>query len=115
MYISPFFRKMMAYAESLRPRRIYILSAKYGLLSPEDLIEPYELTLKTMKSADREAWAQGVLSALRQNFDLDTDRFVFLAGNPYRKGLTPHIKHHAAPMEGLTFGKQLQWLEEQVS
>ena len=35
MYISPLFQKMMAYAESLRPNRIFILSAKYGLLAPE--------------------------------------------------------------------------------
>jgi hypothetical protein len=45
MYTSPLFRKMMAYAESLRPKRIFILSAKYGLLRPDDLIEPYEQTL----------------------------------------------------------------------
>lgn len=41
MYISPLFQKMMAYAESLKPKQL-ILSAKYGLLRPDDLIEPYE-------------------------------------------------------------------------
>ena len=115
MYTSPLFQKMMAYSQSLKPKRILILSAKYGLLSPEDTIEPYEQTLKTMKAGERRAWAQGVLSALRQNCDLDTDDFVFLAGDAYRQNLVPHIRHYTVPMEGLAFGKQLQWLECQVS
>jgi hypothetical protein len=34
MYISPLFQKMMAYAEGLNPKGIFILSAKYGLLNP---------------------------------------------------------------------------------
>ena len=42
MYISPLFQKMMAYAERLNPKGIFILSAKYGLLNPNDIIEPYE-------------------------------------------------------------------------
>ncbi len=114
MYVSTLFRKMKAYADSLKPRRIYILSAKYGLLSPDDLIEPYEKTLKAMKSPERKAWASGVLSALRQDCDLDADHFVFLAGDPYRRNLVPHIRHHSVPMQGLPFGKQLQWLERQI-
>ena len=115
MYTSPLFQKMMAYAESLRPKRIFILSAKYGLLSPDDLIEPYEQTLKKMKTAERRAWAGKVLVALRQNCDLDADDFVFLAGVPYRENLVPHIRHYTVPMEGLDFGTQLQWLGRQVS
>lgn len=115
MYTSPLFQKMMAYAQSQKPERIYILSAKYGLLLPDDMIEPYEQTLKTMRTAERQAWAQDVLSALRQHCDLDSDEFVFLAGDAYRQNLVPHIKHYIVPMEGLPFGKQLQWLELQVS
>ena len=114
MYTSPLFQKMMAYAESLAPKRIFILSAKYRLLTPDDVIEPYELTLKKMKSGERRSWAQGVIAALRQNCDLDADEFVFLAGVPYRENLVPHIRHYTVPMEGLAFGKQLQWLERQV-
>lgn len=114
MYTSALFRKTLAYAESLKPARIFIISAKYGLLDPEDLVEPYELTLNRMKAAERAAWAKGVLVALRRNCDLDADRFVFLAGERYRENLLPHIKDAIVPMEGLKFGKQLQWLKGQV-
>jgi hypothetical protein len=115
MYTSTLFRKMMAYVEHLNPRSTFILSAKYGLLHPDTVIEPYEQTLKRMKARDRETWAHDVLSALGQTCDLETDQFVFLAGEPYRRDLVPHIKHYAAPMDGLSLGRQLQWLQEQVS
>jgi cytoplasmic iron level regulating protein YaaA (DUF328/UPF0246 family) len=114
MYISPLFQKMMAYAHSLKPKRVFILSAKYGLLTPDDVIEPYEQTLKAMKSMERQSWAQSVLSALRQSCDVDADEFVFLVGAIYREHLIPHIKHYTVPMQGLAFGKQLQWLDRQV-
>jgi hypothetical protein len=115
MYTSPLFQKMMAYAQSLKPKSIFILSAKYGLLSTDTVIDPYEKTLKNMKTAERREWAQGVISELRKRCDLDSDNFVFLAGMPYRENLVPHLKHYEVPMEGLVFGKQLQWLEQQVS
>jgi Family of unknown function (DUF6884) len=114
MYISPLFRKMMAYANTLSPKRLFILSAKYGLLSPDDLIDPYQCTLKDMKPSECRAWAENVLSTLRQNCDLDADEFVFLAGVPYRANLLPHIKHFTVPMKGLGLGKQLRWLDEHV-
>lgn len=115
MYTSDLFHKMMAYAESLKPKRIFILSAKYGLLSPDDVIEPYNLTLKKRKASERRLWARSVIDALRQSCDLAADQFVFLAGVPYRENLVPHIKHYTVPMEGLDFGTQLQWLGRQVS
>ena len=83
MYTSPLFQKMMTYAKSINPKHIFILSAKYGLLTPNDLICPYEQTLKRMKAAERRAWAEKVLIALRQKCDLDADEFVFLAGKLY--------------------------------
>jgi hypothetical protein len=45
-YVHALFQKMMAYAHSLKPKSIFILSAKYGLLSLDDTIDPYEQTLK---------------------------------------------------------------------
>src|SRR6266481_3140972 len=81
MYTSPLFRKMMAYALSLKPKSVYILSAKYGLLRPDDIIEPYEQTLKKMSARDRQQWARTVITKLGQQCDLDADHFVILAGS----------------------------------
>jgi uncharacterized protein DUF6884 len=104
MYTSPLFQKMTAYAQSLKPKSIFILSAKYGLLRTDTIIDPYEQTLKNMKSAERHRWAQDVVSESRKRCDLDADNFVFLAGMPYRENLVPQLKHYAVPMEGLAPG-----------
>ena len=114
MYTSDLFRKMMAYAQRRNPKGIFILSAMYGLLSTDTIIDPYEKTLRSMKKADRHRWAQEVVSELRKYCDLKLDNFVLLAGVPYREHLVPHLKHYEVPMEGLAFGKQLQWLERQL-
>jgi cytoplasmic iron level regulating protein YaaA (DUF328/UPF0246 family) len=46
MYISPLFIKSLKYAKNkLKSDKIFILSAKYGLLDLIDVIEPYNVTL----------------------------------------------------------------------
>ncbi|HRI76968.1 MAG TPA: hypothetical protein PLX33_08270 [Alphaproteobacteria bacterium] len=115
MYVSPLFRGMFRYAQSLQPRKIFILSAEYGLLKPDDIIMPYEKTLKKMKAEERKDWAKKVLERLQQEADLEADHFIFLAGTAYRENLTPHIAHYEVPMQGLSFGRQLQWLTGKVS
>jgi hypothetical protein len=113
MYVSPLFAKMMAYAISLKAEYIFILSAKYGLLALDTIIEPYEQTLNKMKISERTTWAKNVLDDLNRHTDLDNDNFIFLAGQRYREGLISNMNNYSVPMEGLSFGKQLQWLEKQ--
>jgi hypothetical protein len=114
IYVSPLFRLNLAYAESLKPDAIYVLSAKHGLLPLDDQIEPYELTLNTMGTGQIRAWASGVVSQLAAVADLKHDLFVFLAGDKYRKFLVPHLAHFEVPMEGLTIGRQLQFLSRRT-
>jgi hypothetical protein len=47
LYVSPLFQKMAAFARATCSRW-YILSAKHGLLSPDALIAPYDVTLGTL-------------------------------------------------------------------
>jgi len=110
LYKSDLFEKSLAYAESLQPDAIYILSAKHGLLDPETEIEPYDVTLNRMSAAERKKWARRVLARLAQVSDLQHDHYVILAGTRYRQDLTPHLAHVEIPMEGLRIGEQLQFL-----
>lgn len=114
LYISPLFVKNLQYAETLNPDQIYILSAKYGLLHLNDVVESYDVTLNNMSTLQIREWAEGVLNQLRLVTDLNYDEFIFLAGNNYRKYLLPHLKHYNLPMEGLSIGKQLQWLTKNI-
>ena len=112
LYISPLFRKNLAYAQKLKPDMIYILSAKYGLLDLDTEIEDYNVTLKIMQSDEIKSWAKKVLEQLAAKTNLKQDHFVFLAPVEYRKYLLPHILSFEIPMEGMTIGKQLQYLSE---
>ena len=111
MYKGPLFTKSLKYAKKkLNPDKIFILSAKHGLLRLDDEIEPYDKTLNNMKAVEKRQWADKVLQQLRTHTDIDNDHFVFLAGKNYCAFLMPHIKHYRVPMEGLRIGEQMAWL-----
>lgn len=114
LYISPLFQKNLKYSKCLNPDKIFILSAKYGLLKLDKIIEPYDKTLNNMSSEEIKEWVNSVLNQLREVSDLNKDEFIFLAGNNYRRFLLPHIKNYKIPMQGLSIGKQLKWLKEKI-
>ena len=84
LYVSPLFRMAYAYAEKLGVDRVYILSAKYGLLEPGDPVEWYNETLLEQRTPYRRAWAERVLSALQaKGVNMKEDTFYLLAGKIY--------------------------------
>lgn len=112
LYVSTLFKLNLKYAELLKPDAIYVLSAKHGLLALEDEIEPYEVTLNNMKTAEIRQWAEKVMEQLSSQVDLDRTRVIFLAGDKYRRYLLPHIPSYEIPLQGLRIGEQLQKLKE---
>ena len=112
LYDSPLFKLHLKYAESLHPDKVFILSAKHGLLSLTDEVSPYNKTLNGMREKEVKAWADRTLAQLTEEADLQDDEFILLAGKKYRKHLTPHLGNYSAPLEGLGIGKQLKRLKE---
>lgn len=55
LYTGPLFRTARTYAEKNCDGWL-ILSAKYGLLEPDRIIEPYELKLTDLRMNARETW-----------------------------------------------------------
>ena len=95
---------------------IFILSAKYGLLELDRVIEPYNKTLNKMSQNAVKKWAEQVLARLKEkDYDLKRDQFVFLAGMNYRKFLIPEMSNYVIPMQGLAIGKQLKLLKERTA
>ncbi len=117
LYSSPLFMKAREYVE-IRCDTWYILSAKHGLVSPTQVIDPYEETLNTKPRAEREKWAQKVWADLSRRLK-SSDHVIILAGKRYREFLVPLATNHGCavevPMEGLSIGRQLQWLSKQLS
>jgi len=114
LYISPLFRMNLKYAQQFSPQKVFILSAKYGLVQLDEEIEPYDVTLNKMTARERRNWAAKVTSQLQEHCDLGKDHFVILAGQKYRQYLLPHLKSYEVPLAGLPIGKQLQYLKEKT-
>jgi hypothetical protein len=112
LYISALFKYNLQYAKSMDADRIFILSAKHGLLDLEEEIEPYNQTLNNMKTGEIRLWAEKVFFQLKESTDIKNDHFVFLAGDKYRKYLLPHISSYEIPLKGKRIGEQLQYLKE---
>lgn len=111
LYDSPLFRFSLAYARTLAPDAIFVLSAKHGLVGLDQVIAPYEQTLKKMSKAERTVWSQSVLQQLARTCSLPADRFTILAGLAYHEMLTPALPNHSLPLDGLGQGKRLQFLK----
>jgi hypothetical protein len=112
LYISDWFKKSKAYTEG-RAEAWYILSAKYGLVSPSTIIEPYEQTLNSMPKKERLQWAEKVFNSIIGNTTLG-DHIVFLAGRRYRELLIDKLIQMGytveVPMINMGIGEQLRWL-----
>ena len=115
-YTSTWFQKAALYATQTA-NEWYILSAKYGLVHPDQVLEPYNTTLKTMGKIDRQKWAEGVFSSLQSHLK-SGDAVILLAGQTYREFLVNPISQMSCsisiPLEGLRIGEQMQWLNQHL-
>ena len=91
----------------------FILSAKYGLVKPNQVITPYDETLSNMSKAKRQEWALLVEQQMEQEL-APASEAVVLAGMRYREDLMPYLRTRftnvIVPMMGLSSGRQLNWL-----
>ena len=114
MYISDLFKKSLAYAKSLKAEKIYILSAKYGLLELNEIIKPYNETLVGANEEKCKKWAGMVYQQMKKkgvNFEKET---LFLCGKNYRKYLITKFPKGKAPLKNLGIGKQLAFYSNEL-
>ena len=91
LYISPLFVKRRVYAEaSGRPWVIY--SALYGIVDPDAVIAPYDVSLKSGSAADRRRIGELAAGQLGERFGtLSGKVFEIHAGAAYIEGLGPAL------------------------
>jgi hypothetical protein len=112
LYTSPLFQNLRKYAEDNNDRW-YILSAEHGLVDPDQILAPYEKTLNNARKDERLAWGRRVQGRLEAVLPPGAE-VIMLAGERYRENLVPFLKSRghkvSVPLEGMPFGKQLQYL-----
>jgi hypothetical protein len=112
LYTSPLFSGRRRWVEQTCDRW-FILSAKYGLVAPGQVVQPYDETLANKSRSARHAWAQSVITDLQSQLrDLVAYSFEVHAGAAYcdfglRDGLVRAGAAVETPTCHLTLGKQL--------
>jgi len=120
--VSPLFRKASAYAEATCDRW-FILSAKHGLLAPDEVVEPYDVKLgRAHRDPERDAppiweWAARVQGQLGIALaDAPEPHLVLLAGAQYGTVVMRGCPWpHSEPLEGLGIGERLSWLNRELA
>lgn len=98
--------------------RWFVLSAKHGVLAPEEPVEPYDETLVGKSPTQKKQWSGRVLIDLEEALPtIEGVTFEIHAGSDYRNfglvdGLTARGGLVDIPTEGLTQGQQLRFYAE---
>ena len=109
-YNGALFRKASGYAAA-RYDAWFVLSPMHHLVAPDHWVEPYDLSLRHLTRAEREAWADEVVRQLRQR-GLEDAEFVLHAGEYSAGPLGRRLARTHRPLQGLGIGKQLAWYKE---
>lgn len=112
LYLGSLFQAARAYAELLCDEWV-ILSALYGVLTPDQIVEPYDWTLSSMRLTEREAWAQRVSSHLNQRYRGLQVLYIGLAGSEYLRYLRLDAPIDQ-PLRGMGIGARVKYLRDAV-
>lgn len=99
LYNNEAFRTWIKDAQSKDVDQIYILSGKYGLILPEEIIEPYDLNLNSQTDKYQIEWYRNVLKRLTELEDLNSTHFILYTNNTYYKGFVDEMKSFEIPYE----------------
>lgn len=113
LYHSEWFVRAAAVAET-SSAGWFILSARYGLLHPDQKIAPYDLILNDLSPSQRQVWAASVVQSLVQILK-PNDRVLLLTDPEYAAPLLPVLANSAwrinAPLTDLTLPGQISWMD----
>jgi hypothetical protein len=97
-----------------------ILSALYGVIHPDEVVEPYDYTIRDLREAGRiEQWASNAAFEIFHLTVVEQDRDVELhLGEAYARPLVPELEARGLtprlPVRGLGTGKLLSWYKDRA-
>lgn len=118
LYVSPLFKKASAYAEATADQW-FILSAKHGLVHPDQELEPYDVKLGTKEAGPIHAWGARVRFQLNEWVNVsEVEEVLLLAGGQYDIAAgspsNPAPWRVSEPMKGMGIGHRLQFLTTEL-
>ncbi|MFF2228644.1 DUF6884 domain-containing protein [Streptomyces globisporus] len=107
LYCGPYFEKCLAAARAIPGATIIVVSARYGLITPETLIRPYNDRLNPRKVDHAKHRAQATAMG---PVVLHAQDVIALAGRHYADAAAAIWPHARRPLAGAAIGIQLQRL-----
>ena len=107
LYIGQAFKLAMLSAEKA-DADVLILSAKHGVVHPDQILEPYDCSLLRRSTSWRTEWAKNTAKQLSKYKDRPT---TILAGKFYASAATG-FSNKSTPLAGLGIGQQLSVLSK---
>jgi hypothetical protein len=124
LYCSALFRLCREWAER-HADAWAILSARYGVVRPDEVIEPYDATVADrrpfggppLSPGDYSTWLYSHVQVWRCRYATrrETPRLVVLAGKEYWQCLVEHGLEVVTPLDGLGIGERICWLKRQTA
>jgi cytoplasmic iron level regulating protein YaaA (DUF328/UPF0246 family) len=112
LYTGGLFQKAVAWAER-HQHPWFIVSALYGLVTPDQELNPYDFTLKQLRAREREAWGQRTISALDKYTATGSHAFLIMP-ELYRRNIQSALLQYGItyenPVKGMRIGQQKRWL-----
>ena len=114
LYCSARFKQSLAYALK-EYDRVYVASAKHGLLGLDQTVQSYDLSLDTLTERGQRRWALKVALQIRKNIPADA-KLDFYCSKKYRDPLAGMLEGRevAAPLAHLGRSQQMTWYKKHL-
>lgn len=121
LYTGNLFRAALTYAKRTSDV-VFIASAKYGILTLDQEIESYDLTITQLSKAQRDTWGHNAASSILHKLMGYRYELVLLAGHEYSGLISSGIADMTRtsrmtkitvtePLRGMQVGQRLQWFK----
>lgn len=120
LYIGNYAKTMIEYAEKFHKDDYLIISAKYGFVRPDEVIESYDVTIRDNDAiSDEELYKQ-----VKEKGLINYDTWILLCGENYYKKIEKVLRRLKAegfeirverPLKGLRQGEQIKRVKDAIA
>lgn len=112
VWIGGHFQLVLAHAEIFYDR-VLVMSYKYGLISPDDPIEPYDIDIRTGSAGDKLRWWYKMREDIRELAKTEPLLVALYTGNIERERIIREfvrngVRQVIVPFDGASIGKRME-------
>lgn len=109
LYQGERFKLACKFIERYEVDSAFVLSARYGLIGLDEMIQPYDTSLADMTTRERREWARTISMDIIRRLPSST-HIIVLAEDLYADSLRQYLPHAVYPFTGMDEEQQRAWL-----